>query len=90
MLAVIICGVLIHRMAEDEKKIFKYNGRATKLSIARHEERAERFEMLAKEGGPSTCSTTPDRGWTATWGPASDSIIGRHNPVGAYGRVVQP
>ena len=32
---VIVCGVFIHWLAEDSKKIQEYNYEATKLSIAR-------------------------------------------------------
>lgn len=32
---VIVCGVFIHKAAEDDKKIYEYNYEATKLSIQR-------------------------------------------------------
>ena len=32
---VIVCGVFIHKAAEDNKKIYDFNYEATKLSIAR-------------------------------------------------------
>lgn len=49
---VIVCGVFIHWLAEDDKKIFQYNYDATMLSIARamkNEPTAD--EMLAKKAG---------------------------------------
>ena len=47
---VIVCGVFIHWLAEDDKKIYQYNYNATKLSIARamkNEPSAD--EMVAKK-----------------------------------------
>src|SRR4051812_47324720 len=46
---VIVCGVFIHWEAEDDKKIYKYNYEATKLSIARAmKDEPSAAEMLAK------------------------------------------
>jgi 5,6,7,8-tetrahydromethanopterin hydro-lyase len=46
----IICGVFIHWMAADDKKIFQYNYEATKLSIARAmKDEPSASEMLAKK-----------------------------------------
>ncbi len=42
---VIVCGVFIHWLADDDKKIFEYNYEATKLSI----ERAMKNEPSAQE-----------------------------------------
>lgn len=42
---VIVCGVFIHKAAEDNKKIYDYNYEATKLSI----ERAMKSEPSASE-----------------------------------------
>jgi 5,6,7,8-tetrahydromethanopterin hydro-lyase len=47
---VIVCGVFIHWLAEDDKKIYQYNYEATKLSIARamkNEPKVE--EVVAKK-----------------------------------------
>ena len=48
---VIICGVFIHWDAADDKKIYKYNYEATKLSIARAMKSEPSIaEVLAKKG----------------------------------------
>lgn len=48
---VIVCGVFIHWDAADDKKIYKYNYEATKLSIARAmKNEPSAAEMLAKKG----------------------------------------
>jgi len=48
---VIVCGVFIHWEAADDKKIYKYNYEATKLSIARAmKNEPSAAEMLAKKG----------------------------------------
>ncbi len=48
---VIVCGVFIHWDAADDKKIYKYNYEATKLSIARAmKNEPSTAEMLAKKG----------------------------------------
>jgi 5,6,7,8-tetrahydromethanopterin hydro-lyase len=47
---VIVCGVFIHWLAEDDKKIFQFNYEATKLSIARAMKgEPSATEMLAKK-----------------------------------------
>ena len=47
---VIVCGVFIHWLAEDDKKIYQYNYNATKLSIARAMKSEPKVdEMLAKK-----------------------------------------
>jgi 5,6,7,8-tetrahydromethanopterin hydro-lyase len=47
---VIVCGVFIHWLAADDKKIYEYNYEATKLSIARAmKSEPSASEMLAKK-----------------------------------------
>jgi 5,6,7,8-tetrahydromethanopterin hydro-lyase len=47
---VIVCGVFIHWEAKDDKKIFEYNYKATKLAIARAmKNEPSASEMLSKK-----------------------------------------